>query len=498
MLICPFLLSNSKGGRVGEKSWCTRGNLATVLFSLLSFIGSSLIFMKSLIQKYNVPGPRYTSYPTVPFWDDATFSETAWVANLQQAFSVSNKTAGISVYIHLPYCESLCTFCGCNKRITRNHGVESPYIDALLNEWAMYCKLLPEPPRIAELHLGGGTPSFFSPEQLNRLLSGIFSRGLPTESPDYGWEGHPNNTTRDHLQVLYEYGFRRVSFGVQDYDPVVQKAIHRIQPFGNVQNVTDWARQIGYTSISHDLVFGLPFQTTDSIVDTIHKTLTLRPDRIAFYSYAHVPWIEGVNGQRGFKDSDLPTADQKRQLYETGRDLLELAGYVEIGMDHFALPHDSLYKALEAGTLHRNFMGYTTTRTRVLVGLGASSIGDVWSAFAQNEKNLDTYMSRIAAGELPLLRGHVLDDQDQFLRRQILAIMCTGETHWHLGSWSKQEWATLRDRLHAFWLDGLLEYDAEGLRVTPAGRPFLRNICMAFDERLNYAQPQTRLFSQTV
>ncbi|QDK82181.1 oxygen-independent coproporphyrinogen III oxidase [Spirosoma sp. KCTC 42546] len=458
--------------------------------------------MNPLIEKYNVPGPRYTSYPTVPFWDETTFSEAAWVYHLKRAFSATNSTTGISLYIHLPYCESLCTFCGCNKRITKNHAVEVPYIEALLTEWNLYCDLLPEKPRIAELHLGGGTPSFFAPDQLERLLTGIFERATPTDFPDYGWEGHPNNTTRQHLQVLYNFGFRRVSFGVQDYDPVVQEAIHRHQPFGNVQQVTNWARQIGYTSISHDLVFGLPHQTTDSIEDTIYKTLTLRPDRIAFYSYAHVPWLKG-NGQRGFRDEDLPSGDEKRVLYETGRDLLESAGYVEIGMDHFARTHDSLYKAMETGHLHRNFMGYTTTQTRVLLGLGVSSISDVWSAFAQNEKDVDTYTNRVLAGELPLLRGHVLDDQDQFLRRQILNIMCQGETHWHIGSWSKREWEDLAKRLDEFRLDGLLDYDAEGLRVHPEGRPFLRNICMAFDERLNYAKlnvgpAKTRLFSQTV
>jgi oxygen-independent coproporphyrinogen-3 oxidase len=453
--------------------------------------------MQSLIQKYDVPGPRYTSYPTVPFWDETTFSETAWVQNLKQAVSISNGTTGLSLYIHLPYCESLCTFCGCNKRITRNHGVEVPYIDAVLAEWNLYCDLLPEQPRIAELHLGGGTPSFFAPQQLERLLTGIFERATPTESPDYGWEGHPNNTTYEHLRVLYDFGFRRVSFGVQDYDPVVQKAIHRLQPFENVQQVTTWARQIGYESISHDIVFGLPFQTPDSITDTFYKTLTLRPDRIAFYSYAHVPWIKG-NGQRGFRDEDLPSGEQKRVLYETGRALLEQAGYVEIGIDHFALPHDALFKAAQTGTLHRNFMGYTTTQTRVLIGLGTSSIGDVWSAFAQNEKDLDAYLSRVRAGELPLLRGHVLSQQDQFLRRQILNIMCQGETRWTRDGWTADEWAVLCDRLASFRFDGLIDFDAEGLRVLPEGRPFLRNICMAFDARLNRAQPRTRLFSQTV
>ncbi|AKD57442.1 oxygen-independent coproporphyrinogen III oxidase [Spirosoma radiotolerans] len=458
--------------------------------------------MHTLIQKYNVPGPRYTSYPTVPFWDETTFSEAAWTTNLNRAFKATNNTKGISLYVHLPYCESLCTFCGCTKRITKNHRVEEPYIDALLAEWDLYCNLLPSRPRLAELHFGGGTPSFFAPEQLRRLLTGLFRRADPTDMPDYGWEGHPNNTTAEHLDVLYTFGFRRISFGVQDYDPTVQKAIHRIQPAENVRYITEQARSIGYTSVSHDLVFGLPFQTPESIEDTIYKTLVLNPDRIAFYSYAHVPWIKG-NGQRGFRDEDLPSGEQKRVLYETGRDLLEEAGYVEIGMDHFARPHDPLYQALQNGTVHRNFMGYTTTQTQVLIGLGASSIGDVWSAFAQNEKEVDAYTTRVMAGKLPLLRGHMLDEQDQFLRRQILNIMCQGKTSWHLGRWSKGEWARLAERLEAFRLDGLLDYDAEGLRVRAEGRPFLRNICMAFDERLNHAQlnarmAQPRLFSQTV
>ncbi|RYF64797.1 MAG: radical SAM protein, partial [Cytophagaceae bacterium] len=239
--------------------------------------------MSSLIAKYNVPGPRYTSYPTVPFWNTADFNRCDWQQRLTSAFANSNYTAGISLYIHLPYCESLCTFCGCNKRITKNHGVEEPYIDALLDEWAMYCEWLPERPRLAELHLGGGTPSFFSAHQLRRLMTGILRYADVVDEPDFGWEGHPNNTTYDHLKTLYEFGFRRVSFGVQDYDPVVQRAIHRHQPFANVQRVTEQAREIGYTSISHDLVFGLPFQQISSIQDTVAQTLSLRPDRISFY-----------------------------------------------------------------------------------------------------------------------------------------------------------------------------------------------------------------------
>ncbi|WP_266369471.1 oxygen-independent coproporphyrinogen III oxidase [Tellurirhabdus rosea] len=453
----------------------------------------------ALIQKYNVPGPRYTSYPTVPFWDADTFSEATWVDRLQDAFRTSNREQGISLYIHLPYCESLCTFCGCNKRITKNHSVEEPYIEAVLKEWALYCNLLPERPKLAELHLGGGTPSFFKPENLRRLMEGLFARADRADEYEYGWEGHPNNTTREHLQTLHDFGFTRVSFGVQDYDPVVQKAIHRFQPFENVQKATELAREVGYTSISHDLVFGLPFQQPESIENTVEKTLLLKPDRISFYSYAHVPWIKG-NGQRGFRDEDLPSGEEKRHLYEIGRALFEKAGYAEIGMDHFALPHDALYKAMQQGTLHRNFMGYTTTRTKVMLGLGVSSIGDVWTAFAQNEKDLDVYLERVNAGRLPLLRGHGLNREDLYFRKHILNIMCRFETHWHRDDWKHHEtdFGALAEKLAGFEADGLIEWDLRGLTVKPEGRPFIRNICMAFDQRMLQAETKERLFSQTI
>ena len=433
---------------------------------------------RSLIDKYNVAGPRYTSYPPVPFWNTTAFSLRGWKQRLTTAFANSNYSDGISVYIHLPFCESLCTFCGCNKRITRNHSVEEPYIDALLEEWETYCIWLPERPRIAELHLGGGTPSFFAPAELRRLLTGIFRWADVAETIDFGWEGHPNNTTRAHLQTLYDFGFRRVSFGVQDYDPIVQRAIHRHQPFANVERVTRWAREIGYTSVSHDLVFGLPFQQISSIQETIAQTRLLQPERIAFYSYAHVPWVKGT-GQRGFADNDLPTAGQKRALYETGRALLEAGGYTEIGMDHFALPHDSLYKASERGRLHRNFMGYTTTRTDVLIGLGVSAISDIGTAFMQNEKDLT--------------------DDDTLVRRLILDIMCRFRTSWSISDWTDDEWDRLTPRLDELVADGLIDYDETTLWVRPEGRPFVRTICMVFDRYLatQSGSPQ-RLFSGTV
>ena len=383
----------------------------------------------SLIQKYNVPGPRYTSYPTVPYWGEQGFTDLTWIDTLKKSFAENNISEGISLYIHLPFCESLCTFCGCNKRITKNHTVENPYIEAVLKEWTLYCKILDKKPVIKEIHLGGGTPTFFSTTNLENLINGIFSHATKAKDYEFSFEGHPNNTSREHLQKLYDLGFRRVSFGVQDYSEKVQKAIHRIQPFHNVAKVTLWAREIGYTSIGHDLIFGLPFQEINDIVDTIEKTKSLQPDRLAFYSYAHVPWIKG-NGQRGFKDADIPKDEKKRMLYEIGKKLLHKNGYHEIGMDHFSLKTDSLYKASENRNLHRNFMGYSSSKTQLMIGLGVSSISDSWYSFAQNVKTLEEYYQIIATDQLPVFRGHLLTNEDLIIRKHILNLMCQLETSW--------------------------------------------------------------------
>jgi oxygen-independent coproporphyrinogen-3 oxidase len=451
----------------------------------------------SLIKKYDVAGPRYTSYPTVPHWQTDTFDLQQWQNNLVETFSTTNSDSGISLYIHLPYCESLCTFCACHKRITKNHAVEVPYIKAILNEWALYLAIFPEKPQIAEIHLGGGTPSFFAPETLQTLIEGILKNATVRPNHEFSFEGHPNNTTAEHLQTLYNLGFRRVSFGVQDYDPKVQLAIHRIQPFENVKKVTKLAREIGYTSISHDLVFGLPFQQLSSIEDTIQKTLSLKPDRIAFYSYAHVPWIKG-NGQRGFDESNLPSGEKKRALYECGRAIFEANNYIEIGMDHFSLPNDSLNKAQKSGTLHRNFMGYTTTISKVLLGLGASSISDSWTAFAQNIKEIETYIETVNNGQLPVFKGHILSEKDLFIREQILNIICKLVTSWKISDWTAEEKEVLLEKLEDFAEDELIGFNEFGLNVLPAGKAFIRNICMAFDTHLAQSNSTQKLFSKTI
>lgn len=451
----------------------------------------------SLVQKYNVPGPRYTSYPTVPYWDEASFSPEVWKNSFIKSFTESNTSEGISLYIHLPFCDSLCTFCGCHKRITKRHEVEHPYLIAVLKEWDLYCNLLPEKPIIKEIHLGGGTPTFFAPENLENLIKGILNRAEKARDYEFSFEGHPNNTTREHLQKLYDLGFRRVSFGVQDYSEKVQKAIHRIQPFHNVAKVTFWAKEIGYTSISHDLIFGLPFQSLENIVDTIEKTKSLSPDRLAFYSYAHVPWIKG-NGQRGFKDEDVPKDDEKRRLYEVGKQLLAKKGYHEIGMDHFALKRDSMFQAFQEGKLHRNFMGYTASKTQLMIGLGVSSISDSWYGFAQNEKTLEDYYFRLENNEIPVCKGHILTDEDLIIRKHILNLMCQFTTSWDENHLNFKELPEVLLQLKEMENDGLLIIQHNAITVTEKGKPFVRNICMAFDLRLKRNAPQTQLFSMTV
>ena len=451
----------------------------------------------SLIQKYNVPGPRYTSYPTVPYWDEQTFSYQIWIDTLKKSFSESNATEGISLYIHLPFCESMCTFCGCHKRITKNHSVEHPYIEALLKEWYLYCQLFDEKPIIKEIHLGGGTPTFFSIKNLEDLINGIFTSAKKATSYEFSFEGHPNNTTREHLQKLYDLGFRRVSFGVQDYSETVQKAIHRVQPFHNVAKVTLQAREIGYTSIGHDIIFGLPFQEIEDIVDTIEKTKSLQPDRLAFYSYAHVPWIKG-NGQRGFKDEDVPKDEKKRMFYEVGKKILREKGYYEIGMDHFALETDSLYQSFENGSLHRNFMGYSSSKTQLMIGLGVSSISDSWYSFAQNEKNIEDYYQLLEWNKLPVVKGHFLTNEDLIIRKHILNLMCQFETSWENTSAYFEELPDVIIQLQEMQDDGLLTIEDKTIQIHEKGKPFIRNICMAFDLRLKRKIPENQLFSMTI
>lgn len=434
-----------------------------------------------LIEKYNVAGPRYTSYPTVPFWTKTQWEQEHWISLIQLGLSEMQPNDAISLYIHLPYCDSLCTFCGCHKHITTNKKVTTPYIAAVLKEWNMIASQFKRPVSIASIHLGGGTPTFFSAHELVELIEGISALQAIAPGAELGFEAHPNSTSSEHLEALRKLGFTRISFGIQDYDPIVQTAIHRIQSVEQVGKVHREARDLGYSSISHDLVFGLPKQTMDGFKKTVQQTIDFMPDRISLYSYAHVPWIKGT-GQRGFDENDLPSGTVKRALYEMAKNQFEAAGYVEIGMDHFALPHDPLAIAAKTKKLHRNFMGYTTKDAPVLIGLGMSAISDAWYGFAQNEHSVKAYLERIEKGELALTRGHELTVEDLEIRQHILNLMCHFETiipehtHLHIGE--------LFQRLFPMIEDDLVVFDDRNVRITEKGIPFVRNCCMAFDSYL--------------
>ena len=430
-----------------------------------------------LIRKYNQPVPRYTSYPTVPFWENDLVLER-WQERFAEQFNKHNAADGISIYIHLPFCESLCTYCGCNKKITQNHSVEEEYLQAIEKEWKLYRKLMKQTPVIREIHLGGGTPTFFSPKNLRYLLNALLKTSIVHPMHEFSIEGHPNNTTKEHLETLYSLGFRRISYGVQDMDPEVQRVINRIQPIENVQRATEDARAAGFTSVNFDLIYGLPLQSLHSIETTINQVIGLKPDRIAFYSYAHVPWTS--RGQRLFNEADLPDAEEKIQLYLKGKELLMANGYYDIGMDHFALLHDDLYLAKQKAKLHRNFMGYTTQNSGLLIGLGVSSISDLGNAFAQNEKNLHDYYASINDGKLAVKRGYFLNEEDIAFRQYIKDISCKGATVFHTEHLPLLEEFCF-PQLKQLAADGLVEYDKKQLKLTAEGHYFIRNICSAFD-----------------
>jgi oxygen-independent coproporphyrinogen-3 oxidase len=447
--------------------------------------------ISQLLKKYDVPVPRYTSYPTVPYWDTTPTSEQ-WLTALHQSLEAPSNTW--SLYLHVPFCESLCTFCGCNTSITKDHSKGMPYAEMLLKEWQIYRERLPElaQRKLQHIHLGGGTPTFLSDQELLRVLEPLLeSAGWDPRSSQGSIEIDPRRTTKEQLQALRKLGFQRVSLGVQDFHPEVQKIVNRFQPEEITRKITDQARELGYSSVNYDLIYGLPKQTEAIFAQTVESTLRLRPDRIALYSFALVPWIKPA--QRLFSDDDLPKAAEKRALYEQARAAFLANGYVEIGMDHFALREEPLAIAQKEQRLHRNFMGYTEFRTSLLLGLGVSSISETPTAFHQNEKVLPIWEQKVKAGEFATHRGHLLTTEDQSQREQILRFMTRGETQL-----SPLEEFEARDFLGSMLTDGLLRIENGKMQITEAGRPFLRNACAFFDRRLRKAQPATRIFSQSI
>ncbi|MCO5142988.1 MAG: oxygen-independent coproporphyrinogen III oxidase [Oligoflexia bacterium] len=447
--------------------------------------------ISQLLKKYDVPVPRYTSYPTVPYWESAPNTDQ-WLNALRHSIEKENSTW--SLYLHIPFCETLCTYCGCNTSITKDHSKGAPYIQNLLKEWSIYRERLPilTKRKLQHVHLGGGTPTFLSGQELLSLLSPLLeSAGWDPQSTQGSIEIDPRRTTKEQLQVLRKLNFQRVSLGVQDFNPEVQKLINRIQPEEVTKRITEQSRELGFSSVNFDLIYGLPKQTLKIFSETIESTLRLRPDRIALYSLALVPWIKPA--QRLFSDDDLPNANEKRALYELARSAFLDNGYVEIGMDHFALKDEPLAIAQKENRLHRNFMGYTEFRTDLLLGLGVSSISETPTAFHQNEKVLPLWEQKIQNNEFATHRGHLLTKEDQEQREQILRFMTKGET-----TLSAQEETEAKDFLGAMIGDNLLQLEHGKMRITEKGRPFLRNACAFFDRRLRRAKPSTRIFSQSI
>lgn len=445
-----------------------------------------------LLKKYDVPVPRYTSYPTVPYWSDSPTTEE-WLSSLKNAFAKPEMSW--SLYLHIPFCETLCTFCGCNTLITKNHDGEQPYVQLLLKEFELYLQAVPEISKrpLRQLHLGGGTPTFLSAQNLITLIQGLKKHiTLDPKHFEGSLEVDPRRTNAEQLKALYDLGFKRVSMGVQDFDPEVQRLVNRIQPFEQTQSLTDAARKIGYDSVNFDLIYGLPKQTLESFAPSIEKTIQLKPDRIALYSFALVPWIKPA--QRLFKDSDLPAGEEKRALYEMAYEKLIKAGYIEIGMDHFALKTDQLARAMEQKTLHRNFMGYADLRTDVLLGLGVSSISESPDCFHQNEKVLPVFQRLIGENKVPTLRGHKLNADDRRHREQILKFMTLGETQLV----DAEQAADVSEFLEDMIKDGLVTVENLKLKLTTKGKPFLRNACVALDQRLRQQKPSTKVFSQAL
>ena len=447
--------------------------------------------LTALLEKYDVPVPRYTSYPAVPNWQE-TPAPAVWIEALRAALEA--ESSSLAVYVHLPFCETLCTFCGCNTVITRNHERSLPYVDLVLAELNCYLAQVPglRDRPVSQIHLGGGTPTFLAPDALAALLDGLAAR-LPHRADGYegSVEVDPRVTSVEHLQALRQHGLSRISLGVQDIDHEVLRLVNRPQPLEMTAGLCAIARDTGFDSINFDLIYGLPGQTPASMSRLADAVLGLRPDRLAVYSFARVPWIKPA--QRRFTDEQVPAGAAKRQLYETLRERLLGAGYLEVGLDHFALPHDALAAAAAAGTLHRNFMGYTDRRTTALLGLGVSAISETPGCLHQNEKVITVYERRVGAGEIPTLRGHVLSDDDRRRADAIRSLMTTGRAP-----------LTADDRLAAERAladpiaDGIVEIGAHELRVTAEGKPFIRNVAAFFDTYLRSAAKEGPVYSRAI
>jgi oxygen-independent coproporphyrinogen-3 oxidase len=437
-----------------------------------------------LLRRFDIPGPRYTSYPTAD-----RFVEAFTSADQAQALSTRRDASSavaqpLSLYVHIPFCESLCYFCACNKIVTKHHERAASYLRYLAREVDLYTALIGEGQVVTQLHLGGGTPTFLSDDELRELLAMLRRSFTLVPGGEYSIEVDPRTIDAKRLAALADLGFNRISFGVQDFDAGVQQAVHRIQPYEQVRDLMAQARMVGFDSINLDLIYGLPRQTPESFARTLAQVQALRPDRIALYAYAHRP--ERFKAQRRIVSADLPQAAAKVAMLSESLAAFLSAGYVYIGMDHFALPNDALAVAKRQGRLHRNFQGYSTQPDCDLIGLGVSAIGHVGASYSQNAKTLEEYSDALDQGRLPVQRGLALSRDDLVRRAVIMALMCQGELlyesielAWLLDF--RRYFARELEQLHELQEQGLVVVGDTGIQVTPQGWFFVRAVAMVFD-----------------
>jgi oxygen-independent coproporphyrinogen III oxidase len=453
-----------------------------------------------LLTRFDVPGPRYTSYPTADRFVEA-FGEADYVQALRQRQSgAAGKQAPLSLYVHIPFCESLCYYCACNKIITKHKARAAEYLRYLRKEVELNTRHLGRGQAVSQLHLGGGTPTFMSDEELRQLMTLLREHFKFVPGGEYSVEVDPRTVDEQRLAVLAELGFNRLSFGVQDFDPAVQKAVHRIQPAEQVFALVEASRRLGFESVNVDLIYGLPLQTPESFDRTLEQVNDLRPDRIALYAYAHLP--ERFKPQRRIHAEDLPAGAAKVAMLSRSLDALTEAGYVYIGMDHFALPGDALAVAKRQGRLHRNFQGYSTQADCDLIALGVSSIGRIGSIYSQNAKTMEEYVDLLDQGHLPVVRGLALTRDDLIRRSVIMALMCQGQLQYESINLAwlvdfKTLFAQELRQLEEMQAQGLVQLCKSGIQVTAMGWFFVRGVAMVFDRYLQADRDRTR-FSKII
>jgi oxygen-independent coproporphyrinogen-3 oxidase len=455
----------------------------------------------TLLQRYDRPGPRYTSYPTAVEFGES-YDEASYRSSLEQVNRYADEP--LSLYVHVPFCEERCTYCGCNVVITKKRHVAAGYLDYLHREIDRLAESLPDRRRVSQYHWGGGTPTYLAPEQMKALHERVTGHFEIEPSAEVAIEIDPRVTSREQMDLLKEMGFNRLSMGVQDFDDRVQDAVNRNQTEDETRRLYETCREMGFESINLDLIYGLPLQTPESFQRTIESVIDMRPDRLAIYSYAFVPWLK--QHQKRMEEEQLPDPQVKLRLFCIARELLLGAGYVQIGMDHFALPKDELAQAMGKRRLHRNFMGYTVRMGSDMVGVGVSSIGDVRGAFAQNHKKLSTYYAALDEGRFPVERGYLLSRDDRIRREVISRLMCNFyldrseiERAFDIdfGDYFAEELKELAEKDGP--VDhGFLRIARDHLEVLGDGRLFVRNICMVFDAYMRKKKPGERMFSRTV